>query len=265
MSLQTFLPHPHLRPYIKYIAISEVGSAQEYKVLPSTALVMGFQFKGRLSYLLEGKEAPLSAIGITGLQAQYRIFKNTAETGSVLVAFKEARAGFFFSIPIHELFGESLSLDHLVPPTQVKEVEEKLSEAFDNISRIRITEDFLLSQLHQQSPDLLVQQALLKINETKGSIRIKELAKDLCSSQSPLEKRFRKCVGTSPKMFASLVRFQHVLSSNNSNYSQLAYEAGYFDQAHFMKDFKTFTGETPEQFRKNKTGSLTLMASTIEG
>ena len=71
-------------------------------------------------------------------------------------------------------------------------------------------------------------------------------------SQSPFEKRFRKVVGTSPKKFASIVRFNAVLNNLNTTKSlaQLCYENNFFDQAHFIKDFKQFTGETPENFKR---------------
>jgi AraC-like DNA-binding protein len=65
-----------------------------------------------------------------------------------------------------------------------------------------------------------------------------------------LEKRFRQAVGTSPKKFASIVRFKHVIQRYDSGRSltELAYEAGFYDQAHFIKEFKIFTGDTPEGF-----------------
>jgi AraC-like DNA-binding protein len=90
------------------------------------------------------------------------------------------------------------------------------------------------------------------IYQSKGTIRIKELNDRLFISQSPFEKRFRKVVGTSPKKFASIVRFNAVFNNLNTTKSlaQLCYENNFFDQAHFIKDFKQFTGETPENFKR---------------
>jgi AraC-like DNA-binding protein len=88
------------------------------------------------------------------------------------------------------------------------------------------------------------------IYKSKGNIRITELAKQLHISQSPLEKRFRQAVGASPKKFASVVRLKNAIKeySPQNSLTDLGYEAGFYDQAHFIKEFKSFTGETPEIF-----------------
>ena len=66
------------------------------------------------------------------------------------------------------------------------------------------------------------------------------------------EKRFRKVVGTTAKKFASIVRFNSVLDHMNEtkSLSEICYENHFFDQAHFIKDFKQFTGDTPDNFKR---------------
>ena len=111
-------------------------------------------------------------------------------------------------------------------------------------------ENFLISKLNSNLPDLLVMSAISMIYKSKGNIRIKELLNELHISQSALEKRFRQVVGASPKKFASIVRLKNTISSYNRNKSltDLGYEAGFYDQAHFIKEFKHFTGDSPETF-----------------
>ena len=100
--------------------------------------------------------------------------------------------------------------------------------------------------------DRLVTEAVKLIYQHKGNIRIKDLNERLLISQSPFEKRFRKVVGTTPKKFASIIRFSAVVDdlSASKTLSEICYENNFFDQAHFIKDFKQFTGETPEQFKR---------------
>jgi len=59
-------------------------------------------------------------------------------------------------------------------------------------------------------------------------------------------------VATTPKKFASIVRFNCVLSdlSNIKSLTDICYENNFFDQAHFIKDFKQYTGDTPETFKR---------------
>ena len=69
-------------------------------------------------------------------------------------------------------------------------------------------------------------------------------------ASSKFEKRFRAAVGASPRKFASIVRLKNVLQQypTADSLTGLGYEAGFYDQAHFIKEFKAFTGDTPEDF-----------------
>src|ERR1700742_4080618 len=112
MKFQVHLPCDQLLPYVKHLIISENEHAGTYQVLPDTALVIGFQYRGKLAYLADDQAHPLTTAGITGLRDTYRVFQNTAGVGSVLVVFRENGAAMFLRHPLHELFGESLSLEH---------------------------------------------------------------------------------------------------------------------------------------------------------
>lgn len=131
------------------------------------------------------------------------------------------------------------------------EVEEKLAIVSTDKQRIKIVEQFLISELKDIQPDKLIVAAVKLIYQSRGTIRIKELNEKLFISQSPFEKRFRKVVGTTPKKFASIVRFNTVLDKLNETKPliEICCENNFFDQAHFIKDFKRFTGDTPEQFK----------------
>lgn len=237
-------------PYVERLVISESEEEKVYKVLPGTNLVIGFQYRGALTYVQGERQVALQPSGLTGLHDSFRIFKNSAATGSVLVYFKEAGAANFFRVPIHELFRESVSLDNFMFHSELLVVENQLMEAKTDIARIKVVEDFLLSRLKPVPADVLVLEALALIHKSKGGIRIKELLEKLNISQSPFEKRFRQVIGTSPKKFASIIRFKHLVEEYKpqNSLTELGYEAGFYDQAHFIKEFKTFTGETPEKF-----------------
>jgi len=254
MKFDTYLPCDILKPFIKSFAIQEATIESTYKVLPDTSLVIGFQYKGRLSRIHNGQESSLSVSGVSGLADCSRTFKNSPNIGTVLIFFKEAGATPFFKQPLHELFRESVSLDNFVLRSELLCLEEQLAEAKTDTQRIAAVEHFLISRMTNTEPDKLVLAALSLIHKSKGNIRIKELAEQLHISQSPLEKRFRQAVGTSPKKFASIVRLKNVIQQYNtvSSLTELGYETGFYDQAHFIKEFKTFTGDTPEKFFSDK-------------
>lgn len=249
MSYQTRQPATSLRPYVRHLAISRAETPQIYKVLPDTSLVAGFQFSGKLSHIDGSLEKPLHSSGITGLLDSYRLFKNDEKTGSVLIVFTETGAANFLEMPLHELFGQSLSLEHFFSRTAISETQEKLEVAKTDTECLKIVESFLLRQIKERKTDLLIAGALRYIHNSQGTIRMATLAELLHTSQSPLEKRFRSIVGASPKKFAGIVRARHMLQAlNNGDQDNAEHLSAYYDQAHFIKDFKKFSSMTPEQY-----------------
>jgi AraC-like DNA-binding protein len=250
---ETYIPSDPLKPFIRSFAIQEVAEEATYKVLPDTAVVIGFQFKGRLFRVNDGNSIALNTSGISGLADHYRRFRNLPGTGTILVFFREAGAVPFFRQPLHEIFRESVTLENFMLRSELLCLEEQLIEAPTNPERIVRLEKFLIGRMTHSEPDKLVLAALALIHQSKGIIRIKDLVQQLHTSQSPLEKRFRAAVGASPKKFASIVRLKNLLqqSPKTGSLTELGYEAGFYDQAHFIKEFKAFTGDTPENyFRK---------------
>ena len=149
MKFDTYIPCDILKRYIRILAISESEMANAYKVLPGTELVIGFQYKGRLFYQHGENHIPLASSGLTGLMDQYRVFSHTEEIGSVLVFFKEGAAGSFFRQPIHELFMESISLDHFMLRSELLILEERLQASKTDAEKISIVENFLISNMRE--------------------------------------------------------------------------------------------------------------------
>lgn len=252
MKFNKHFPAEPLQPYIKYYVVSEQELENEYKVFPSSGLVIGFQYKGSLATVQGNQETQLNTAGITGITDSFSVFKNAVNTGTILVYFTETGFAHFTAHPANELFNLSISLDHVFDKARINEVEEKLTMVVTDQQRIKIVEQFLLSQLKNVQTDQLVIEAVKLIYQHKGNIRIKELSEKLLISQSPLEKRFRKLVGTTPKKFSTIIRFNTVLNSLHitKSLTDICYEHNFFDQAHFIKDFRQFTGESPERFKR---------------
>jgi AraC-like DNA-binding protein len=254
MRYQSHLPCDALKPYIRSFVISEDEKESTYKVLPDTGLVIGFQYKGRLYHVKDHEPSGLAASGVSGLSDRSRTFRNSANIGTVLVFFREGGAFPFFKQPLHELFRESISLDNFMLRSELLTLEDQLMASKTDATRIAHVEAFLIKRMTHKDTDKLVIAALGFIHKSKGAIRISELMEALHVSQSPLEKRFREAVGTSPKKFASIVRFKNLLQDRNpaSSLVELAYEAGFYDQSHFIREFRNFTGDTPESYFKGQ-------------
>jgi AraC-like DNA-binding protein len=100
--------------------------------------------------------------------------------------------------------------------------------------------------------DHLIEQAVRYMVSEKGSVPVEELAASYGLARRQFERRFNICTGFSPALFQRILRFQrtyHLLESGAArNLTELALEAGYFDQSHFIRDFKRFGGMDPKQY-----------------
>nr|WP_246628122.1 helix-turn-helix domain-containing protein [Paenibacillus oenotherae] len=99
--------------------------------------------------------------------------------------------------------------------------------------------------------DLWASWAVNRIRSSNGSIRVGQLAEESALSRRQTERRFVERIGISPKALAQIVRFQHVLQSLKfaERLTQLAYDADYYDQSHFIKEFRKRSGTTPKQMQ----------------
>ncbi len=252
MKIETHIPIDTLKPFVKAFMLIECEDGMDNKILPATSITIAFRYKGMVSYEEDGIKNSLPLSVVSGLRKSPRLICYSQRAATFLIVFKEGAASSFFNEPLSDFFGLYISLDTFITTGKLKEIEERLAEAKNNTQRVFFVEQFFLSKLKEPKPDLLVLEAIKKIQLASGDIRIKKLIADLHISQDPFEKRFRRLTGTSPKQFASIVRLRSVIEnhSQDKTLTDTALTAGYFDQAHFIKDFKTFTGQTPQQFFK---------------
>lgn len=134
---------------------------------------------------------------------------------------------------------------------------ENLSKSIKNLSfneteeMVSACESFLLSFLPEPSNgELLISQAIHTIHSLDGKIDVQTLSKSLNTSKRTLERYFKQLVGLSPKFYIRAIRLHYFLYQNRENKDVIdaALEAEYYDQSHFIKEFKKFTGETPKSF-----------------
>ncbi|TGL59494.1 helix-turn-helix domain-containing protein [Leptospira sarikeiensis] len=252
MKVEKFVPREILRPFIEHFLIIESEEGMQNRILPSSSLVLSFRIQGTITSQDEKSKTRLPYSAITGLRKIFRVLEYSPKTSTVLAIFKEAGASNFIKEPLHRIFGSTISLDDLISPRIIREIEEKLSDMKTNSQRIALIENFLISEWKDSQPDLLILDSIQKIHKSKGSIKIQDLIKGVPYSMDSFEKKFRSQIGTTPKQFSNMIRMKNLIDdhSEDKTLTESAYSAGYFDQAHFIKDFKTFTGETPKQFFK---------------
>lgn len=253
MKLERFSPSPALAPFVKEFIIIESDFGTCSTIIPDTSVVMGFRYRGKVLWQDGGGESPLPAGVITGLRKSVRVLRYEQGTSNLLVVFREGGLAAFTRIPIREWFDQSVPAESLFHRSELEMILESLSEAADHKERIVTLESFLVKKCSFQINDALIHEAVRRIQEQQGVIKIHQLAASLHISLDPFEKRFRALVGSSPKHYANIIRLRTLIDRYPAypSLTEASLDAGYFDQAHFIRDFKRFTGQTPKAFFRN--------------
>ncbi len=251
MKVERYIPDVSLRPFIKSYVILESGEDRINRLLPDTSLALAFRYRGLVKQVKGDAADAFPRAVISGLRTSARLINYMPDSGNIVVLFREGGAVAFFREPLHRLFEASIPLNAIIKPMNVAMVEEQLAGARDDRERIMIVERFLLSNLRPPKPDQLVLAAVEKIHTEKGLLKMGELANLFCISHDAFEKRFRKTVGSSPKQFASVVRMRSVINRRSSGLLDMTFDAGFYDQSHFNKSFRQFTGQSPTDFFKS--------------
>ncbi len=177
-------------------------------------------------------------------------FRGTVEVMGI--NFHEGGAYPFLTIPLAELSNEIALLDALERPALMR-LYARLYEAKTLEARIELIEAWLIERLTLgKSRDPLIPASLDLIRQTEGTASIAELADHLSISQRQLERLYRVQVGMTPKQYAGLVRIEsarlRLKAGSLPSAAHLAADLGFYDQAHFIREFRAVVGLTPHRY-----------------
>ncbi|WP_242929104.1 helix-turn-helix domain-containing protein [Pontibacter vulgaris] len=173
---------------------------------------------------------------------------------------KAVRVGFhpgglhrFLGISMAEMIDEHYDAT-AVFGRDIEQVNTRLQEAksFDEIKNV--VEQFLLQKVSYIKPALPFDRAMLELMRVNGNIPIEQIASLACLSLRQFERVSKERIGLPPKFFARLIRFSKAYRMRENfpelSWTHIAYECGYFDQMHFIRDFKQFAGVAPSIIEK---------------
>ncbi len=249
-----------LKKYIKNYFIVEINSSidfmQEERVFPHGNVNLVFHYGSPSKFKQKNSRSYIEpGLVICGQQSSYYDLSLSGKTGMIIVVFKPHGVKPFFEFPVSEISNENLSMEDLVKNESI-ELEDKLFYSTNNKQRIIHLENFLIKRLIINKDFDRVEHAIKIIEDSKGQIKTNKLAQEVCLGIKQFERIFSKHVGLNPKKFISIVRFQNVIQmkrkNENANLYQLAFDNGYYDQAHFIHDFKNLTDLAPRVFFNGK-------------
>jgi AraC-like DNA-binding protein len=245
-----FYPDIRLSPWVKYYWLASGFTQNEVipKVFPDGCTDVIFVFD---------KATGWSYIGIFGTLTTF-VEVNRPESSIMFgICFRPAGITAFTRISMEEFTDRSAELP-LIESLFDKSFYEAFPEKESVAEIVSHTDSYLMSKLHcLRRPDRQIVRAVDLISHAKGQLSLAGVASDVCLCQRHFERKFKAAIGVSPKMFAKINRFKHTVHSllnyENKDLMTIALECGYYDHTHLIKECKSLTGDTPNEFRQRKS------------
>lgn len=170
--------------------------------------------------------------------------------GVVAICFQPGMAYKFIQMPMHTLSDTTTAVAD-VWGSMAAEIEDKMAGCSNNEERVSLAQKYLLKELANSKDDLQIAHCLKQVRLSGGLIPVGKLVFDSGLSQRHLSRKFQEYVGLSPKEYLRVSRFilslDHLKRYPVLSLTDIAYRSGYYDQAHFIRDYRNYTGYTPGQ------------------
>ncbi|TJY37055.1 helix-turn-helix transcriptional regulator [Pontimicrobium aquaticum] len=175
--------------------------------------------------------------------------------GDVLLSVRFKPYGLypFTKTDINKTINESL-LPEDIFGKEILVLEEQLFNTSDELEQVKFIEDFFLKKLNSNNKEVdhvfnfFIQNIILN----KGNVNVDMLAEKCNVSKKTVERKFLSKLGLTPKKYCRIVRMFNALkipkNKKDLKLSSIAFDNGFYDQAHFIKEVKEFTGMTPKNY-----------------
>lgn len=259
MVLSEFAPAPALAPFVRVYRLvhfvfdnAAIIPYKPYPPRPEHCLSFYPRDTESVEYSNSGKKQQHLKTVLMGQQTEVTNRYVGKDFLVVQVVFRPGGLYRITGIPSQQLTNCYLDAEIIFGPA-IKEVNDKLNDAVDFREMLQAVERFLWKQVKRnlQAPHILdeVSNSILTADETKP---VEWLAKASCLSMRQYERKFMERMGVSPKYFSKVARFENAFRMKNTapllDWLTIAIQCGYYDYQHLVKDYKTFTNQTPTEF-----------------
>jgi len=225
--------------------------------LPKTAMSLVFNLEDSFKLFIDNEfneYIDYKKYWVAGLQTKPTNVESYGLSRMLVVQFKTIGAFTFLNDPLHYYANDYVTLD-CVFNKEADETWEQLQEANSLNERFLIIENFLYRKLLKNKlPNKKLISTIGLLLDNNMNLSINEICKQQNISRKHLNHLSKKHIGVSPKTLSSLNRLQTVLKTISSTQldklTNVAYQSDYFDQAHFINDFKKFTKLKPGEYSK---------------
>ncbi|SED22484.1 Helix-turn-helix domain-containing protein [Tenacibaculum sp. MAR_2009_124] len=256
MNHKIFEPQEDLKEWVKCYWTLEIPKEKTPKIntiVPDGCIKMIFHYGDKYkNYNDKGESEFVPRCLVVGQLTKPYLVEPTGKTATFFACFHPNGYLPFATIPIKEMENKVISFEKLFGKEGV-EIGQKILNANSTSERISLIEGFLFKKLaNTKTIDEIVKSTVETILTANGQFSVNELSEQNNINRRQLTRKFSSIIGLSPKQLSKTIRIQNtlktLLTQEVKSLTDLAYENEYFDQAHFIKDFKEFTGLTPKEF-----------------
>lgn len=266
MTESTYIPQAELSSYVKFIWYGDGYQPKSIKerILPAGSSQLIINLKDMRFRHFKGVDTDdmreFDRAVIAGVQTSPIFLDARTRISTMGVVFRPGGIQALFSLSAGELSDQVISVSD-VTDMDISALRQQLADAPTTNKKFCLLETFLTSILDPDfQPNPSVVFSARKIYNQNGKQPISEITEQVGYSRRRLSELFRETVGTSPKQFSCIQRFQQTLrlirKYPEPDLSRIAHDSGYYDQAHFNRDFKALSGITPTEYIKSKTEEL---------
>ncbi|MDA3953767.1 MAG: AraC family transcriptional regulator [Bacteroidales bacterium] len=264
MKIRVFQPSAILSEYVySFLYVKENCSSLSCKIIPGGYSCMVFMLNGdpnEINIFNQTKKVSSQRIILGQVTESYQLTVGNKPEG-IIALFKPTALSRMFSLPFYQLTNNDLSLDDLIG-VEAEHIHDQIYCAKNIEAKIAVLEMFLLKMLKKiKKNHEVIDKVVNFINEQKGRTIRSNIYQDFDISLRNFQRKFKESVGLSSKQYARIIRLNYIIniineSSQNLNWQDILHLGGYYDQMHFIKDFKSFTGLSPSLYFKDSPMTL---------
>jgi AraC-like DNA-binding protein len=263
--LWTWVPAADLQPAVAALwATQSQTRAFREKVLPRETVELMINFGGAQKVHRRPLTLDFHRYWVSGLQTGCLEIESPTAPQLIAASLHPACAGPLLGIAGREIAGRVVPLDEVISH-QADALASRLEESPSVTGRFLLFEDFLRHRLRtsRRPAHPAVCRAWRRLISSGGREPVRQLSAELGCSPRYLELRVGEEIGMTPKKLARLVRFNRVIdrvrTSTSLDWARVAQDCGYYDQAHFNRDFLVHAGVTPTEFLASRDPSSQAM------
>lgn len=270
MIFQSHIPAYPLNQYLQsifyYEGLSPIHNLDRFLPDGNTELIINLNETPQTIYHNESLN-PIQTckrVWISGVRSRPITIPSGKGSRMLVIVFRKGKAFPFYPLPMNEVNDSVIEAD-LIFGQSILDLREGLLASSSTGHMFQLTETFLLAQagfnaLQADSYSGCIQYAVTQIIKHPSQLCLENLSDEIGYSQKHFISLFKSRIGLTPKQYMKILRFQKAIAEIESDsiydWTSLARRNGFYDQSHFIHDFKEFSGFTPNEYLKKKTDAL---------